>query len=362
MFLADDALRLHESARFNVARFFNLDNLARNKELSDIAGQASVLVIEAMVFFGLLVAIYSFGNKEFRRVSRSLFLFLAIFAFFAIVVDAVHAYVKNDIYEPILAVIEGGGEIVTTSFIVWYLFGLVGKSWDKDVDGGGALNAINPQNGADRLLILLLSTTAFLVVLDIFHSLIPVSIFTSPFFSLKADRGFSEVFLYSQYYLITLLFVLLAFQRKTPMMVFWSLVFIYFLLDDILLFHEKGGAFISTLIDFGPLAYGSLGNAAPAAALYYLLVGGLIVVFAFEAYRLGNREFKRVSKPLVVLLAWFAFFAVGVDVINHGITQPFFSAIADIIEEGGEIVTISLITRYVFALTSERQAGPASNN
>ena len=54
-----------------------------------------------------------------------------------------------NITERILTVIEGGGEIVTTSFIVWYLFGLVGKSWDKDVDGQGtprgALNAIQEQ-------------------------------------------------------------------------------------------------------------------------------------------------------------------------------------------------------------------------
>lgn len=215
------------------------------------------------------------------------------------------------------------------------------------------MKTLNPRNGADRLFILLLSTTAALVVLDIFHSLIPISIFASPFFSLKADRGLSEIFLYSQYYLIALLFVLLAFQRKTPMMGFWSLVFIYFLLDDSLRFHEKGGALIGTYIDFGPLAYGSLGNVAPAEALFYLLVGGLIVVLAAGAFRLGSGEFKKVSKPLVVLLACFAFFAVGVDVIHHGITHPFFSAIADIIEEGGEIVTICLIARYVFALTSE---------
>ena len=54
-----------------------------------------------------------------------------------------------NITERILTVIEGGGEIVTTSFIVWYLFGLVGKSWGKDVDGQGtprgALNAIQEQ-------------------------------------------------------------------------------------------------------------------------------------------------------------------------------------------------------------------------
>lgn len=141
MFLAEDAFGLHERKSFKVAGFFNLDNITRNTELLDIAGQIIVLVVGAMVFFGLLVVIYRFGNKEFRRVSKSLFIFLAIIAFFAIVVDAVHQYVTNEILMPILAVIEEGGEMVTTSFIVWYLFGLVGKSWDKDGDGQGAPRA-----------------------------------------------------------------------------------------------------------------------------------------------------------------------------------------------------------------------------
>lgn len=209
-------------------------------------------------------------------------------------------------------------------------------------------------SGADILFVLLLVTTGCLLVLGILNALTPVTIFDSPYFAVNVDRSVSEVFLYTQYFFITLLFALLAFQRRSGMMVYWCAVFTYFLMDDLLRLHEKGGMLLSLRLDLSGLAYGSLGERAPGEAIYYAAVGGLIVALALGAYRLGGAEFRKVSKRLAVYLTLFAVFAVGGDVIHHAFSQQPLSSIADLIEEGGEILSICLVTRYLFALTGER--------
>jgi hypothetical protein len=121
-FLADDALQLHENYGRIIAG--NLDFVPPlSIRLQDI-GELIVTAIAGAILFPLLALSYWRGSQTLRKISLDLVLFLAILIFFGVAVDLAHEAVgvEGILDHLVFRIIEEGGEMVVTSYILWYVF------------------------------------------------------------------------------------------------------------------------------------------------------------------------------------------------------------------------------------------------
>lgn len=121
-FLADDSLQIHEQLGRVIAR--NLEIVPPlNLRLQDI-GELIVAAVAGGVLFSLLILAFWRGSTQFRKVSLDLFIFLSMLIFFGIGIDLIHEAVgaQGILDELVFRILEEGGEMLVTSFIVWYIF------------------------------------------------------------------------------------------------------------------------------------------------------------------------------------------------------------------------------------------------
>jgi hypothetical protein len=118
------------------------------------------------------------------------------------------------------------------------------------------------------------------------------------------------------------------------------------LLDDSLTIHETLGEYLANYFEIKPrfnlraVDFGEL--------MVSFIAGITFLMFFILGYNKAKIKDKIVSQHLFVLFIILVFFGVFVDMIhiyfesNHKL---------GLIEDGGEMLTISLITSYVFNLT-----------
>ena len=100
-----------------------------------------------------------------------------------------------------------------------------------------------PANSRLFLLMSLVCIDLGFIGLHFYNSLIPDEQW-SPLFSLVNDDSIAELFQYIKWFVIAVLFILIASKRSTFNYFAWALVFTYFLLDDALEIHEKVGGYL----------------------------------------------------------------------------------------------------------------------
>lgn len=208
------------------------------------------------------------------------------------------------------------------------------------------------------LLCLLLATDLAFIILHLIYSytsllaldkLIPANVF-----SLETDRGYSELFQYIKEYWIALLLGVLALRNRSLLYLSWSLLFAFLLLDDAVGLHEKIGVFTSQKFAFGslfrlrPIDFGEL--LATAIAGFFFL--GAIAL----THRQSDRSAREVSKKLMVLLFALAFFGVAIDMLHVALKTPVTDPLLIVLEDGGELMVMSLITSFILSRSLARQA------
>jgi glucan phosphoethanolaminetransferase (alkaline phosphatase superfamily) len=132
------------------------------------------------------------------------------------------------------------------------------------------------------------------------------------------------------------------------------MIFTYFLLDDSLEIHELFGVLISNKIDFLDSFYNleELGEMIFAGGL-----GLIIIIFLALTFIKGSRVYKKVSVDLIFLLCILAFFGVFMDIFYIIIEiKPgsLINLLLSIIEDGGEMLTISFTLWYVFNIKIQK--------
>jgi hypothetical protein len=119
------------------------------------------------------------------------------------------------------------------------------------------------------------------------------------------------------------------------------------LLDDSLRIHETVGGYVADRAGLTPALglraqdYGELS--------VYVLGGGLSLALGWLAYRHGDAFARRVSRHVLAGLLALAAFAVGVDML-HQTLPGWLDAALVALEDGGELVVVSVLTWYVVAL------------
>jgi signal transduction histidine kinase len=191
----------------------------------------------------------------------------------------------------------------------------------------------------------LLLADLFFIGLHVFHTWSPW--LKSWMFSIEQDRALAELFQYAKQALLALGSFVLFLRTRGWIFLAWAVFFGFLMLDDMLEFHERVGKAVGPALGlpgmFG-LRMDDYGEMAYAAVL-----GLCLVTFLALALRRGGPVERRFSADLLCLLAALALFAVVFDAL-HTIAYfrvPLLAHMLALLEDGGELIVMSLITAYV---------------
>jgi hypothetical protein len=192
-----------------------------------------------------------------------------------------------------------------------------------------------------KLLFFLVSADLIFIVL---HVLYIKHVLANPLLSIEMDRGYAEVYQYIKEFWIVLMLLVMAIRTKHLVYIAWSSLFMYFLLDDSLKIHEKLGGYLIQYYEFNPAF--NLRTIDYAEICVSILFGTVLFLFIFLSYIISNSVQKTISRNIFILVLLLAFFGVVVDMLHVAI--PWWKLKLGIIEDGGEMLSMSIIVWYVF--------------
>ena len=175
-------------------------------------------------------------------------------------------------------------------------------------------------------------------------------------YSLEADGGFAEWFQYTKEFWAIVLAIVVWRRTGRPWIIGWILAFGYFLLDDAFSVHELAG----------DIAYRHLGLGAAlglrAQDFGELLVTGItgLCLFSiiFLLYRRANENDRAVCRDLTLLVLALVAFGVGLDMVHSMLPGVNLRLAMGLIEDGGEMVTMSVTCWYLMTVADRQGAAP----
>ena len=180
---------------------------------------------------------------------------------------------------------------------------------------------------------------------------------TSPMWNIVLDQSYSEVFQYIKFLWVALMLVAVGSATQTRGFFAWAALFAYLLTDDAMSVHESVGKWLVIQLDLQPMGglrandFGELITSAVFAGSILMLIAGF--------YFTGDKMFKKFSRDMALLIGLLAFFGVGVDmahmILGH---NKWMNHALGIVEDGGEMIAVSLMVWYVFAW--QQKGGRAS--
>ena len=206
-------------------------------------------------------------------------------------------------------------------------------------------NTLSTRGVINFLLFLLAVDLAFIVL----HFLPLFGVLENPLFSLETDRGYPEIYQYIKIFSIAILLLSVFGRTKVVGYFVWSMLFLYLLLDDALSIHESLGGYVATHMVFAPAIglraqdFGELVVSA-IAAVFFLTPLALL-------YTRGSDALKEESIHLFSLLVALAFFGILVDMLHVAMKVGWkVRFLLGVVEDGGEMIVMSIMTWYVFVL------------
>jgi hypothetical protein len=198
---------------------------------------------------------------------------------------------------------------------------------------------------SNKLLILLLLADLMFILIHVFHMMEfqPVK---DPLFSVAQDFGYSEIYQYIKEYWIVVLLFMIAINRAHIIYFAWTVLYMYLLLDDSLEIHERLGRYLVKYFEIQPRFHLRAQDFGELSVSIFF--GVLLFSFIGVAYLFSNGTAKRISKYLFILVMSVAFFGVIVDIIHT--VMRWGRPIWELVEDGGEMLTMSIIVWYVFTL------------
>jgi hypothetical protein len=172
-----------------------------------------------------------------------------------------------------------------------------------------------------------------------------------PITSLDTDRGLGGLWGFGQAMLAAVLVYEIFRSTRLTVYAAWAATFVIVGLDDLLEIHENGGLKVSEAFELPEVA-GLRGQ--DLGELIPLLIA--IAVTVRNADSRGRRD----TVTFFVLMAALVFFAAGLDALHMAgtddITTMWDVTPAGVIEDGGELVMLSLLASSAFAARRVRQS------
>jgi hypothetical protein len=203
------------------------------------------------------------------------------------------------------------------------------------------------------LLVLFLATDVIFIILECIYG--AFAGFHPSDFSIGQDWGYAETFQYVKEFGILVLFSLFFLRHPYVISLGWLVLFLYILMDDSLQIHESLAKSISQYFDL------SLESEFRARAIRVFsqhtvsaFFGSLILSLLSIGYYYAPSPLRRMSWHLFGLFILLVLFGVFLDTVHEliGLSVPSMFRIGYVVEEAGEMVTISVIAWYVHRLTT----------
>ena len=121
-FLLDDFLQIHE--RFGNKIASSITFIPPLGISHQAFGELVISLIAFLIMFAVLVQAYrGSGSTTFKKISLDMALLIIVLAFFGVFIDVANTAIKIGWKTRFLLwYVEEGGELVTVSFILWYIF------------------------------------------------------------------------------------------------------------------------------------------------------------------------------------------------------------------------------------------------
>lgn len=203
-----------------------------------------------------------------------------------------------------------------------------------------------------KLLILLIIADLSCIFLHIVR--FRFSYLDNSLWALENDAGYAELYQYIKELWIFVIFALLWLRSLRLVYISWGILFLYLLMDDALQIHEN---LAWTVVDIFNLHeaiglrakdFGEMGVS--------IIVSAILFIFIAFSYIFSTTQGKKMSLHLLVLVAALAFFGIFVDMIHMMTKEGFYLGV---LEDGGEMLVMSVIVAYVFNLKPDDGSGTA---
>lgn len=188
-------------------------------------------------------------------------------------------------------------------------------------------------------LFILIGIDAILVLLHVFlYDYIP-----DPKLLIFTRWGYGETYQYLKGGFIAGYFIFLIIKYRQPSFWSWSAIFLFIVLDDSLELHEYYGFMVGDYLGLGKtigeaLVFGFSGIILFIPVIWILLVS-------------KNNLIKDVFIDLIVLFSLLVLAGVGFDILHDlTINGSLLNSLFGLLEDGGEMVVMSIIVAYVIAL------------
>jgi hypothetical protein len=167
-----------------------------------------------------------------------------------------------------------------------------------------------------------------------------------PRLSLGADRGYGELYGYAKLMFSVVVLVVMGIRVPGPAYVAWAIALLVVFVDDSWLVHERLGHELAQWLELAPtfgLRAQDLGE-----LLAWTIIGIPLLAILIIGHRLSAPSVRRDSGALAILLLALGFFGVAVDMVQIEATgSGWLSHLAGLVEDGGELIVISVIAAFV---------------
>lgn len=212
------------------------------------------------------------------------------------------------------------------------------------------------QTAKKMLWLFLAADCAFIlmhVVIVIYSRVIDTSFSLDTPMSLEFDHGYSEIFQYIKEYWIALILLFVAVRTTSVLCLSWAGLFFYMLLDDAGEIRARFANFVTLQYNL-PTVLG-VRSVDLVELLVSVFVGLSFLVLIAASYRFSSAFARSLSKQLTILLLTLAAFGVVADTLHSILIHTSLNQLFVVIEDGGEMLVMSLITCYAFSLLESSQ-------
>ncbi len=185
-----------------------------------------------------------------------------------------------------------------------------------------------------------------------------IGLLTSDLWLLERDRGLPETFQYLKALSAAVLLWRLFRQHRNFAYSGWALAFLFVFLDDVAQLHEVLGDYLEAQLEL-PTVLG-VDDFLYAESLLWVIIAALLTAFIGYAY-VREPATRNLSRRLFYLFGFFFLFAgladavhASVDASGSGMRHV---GVATIVEEGGEMLALSLLVACAIRHCAWARAG-----
>jgi hypothetical protein len=201
----------------------------------------------------------------------------------------------------------------------------------------------------DKLVYLLLFLMFFIDFAFMFlHVFYKLNLISNSKYLITKDHGYAESFQYIKEVLVAGVFFLAALKKNKSIYFAWSLLFLYVFIDDCFRVHEKIGSLLKHRLGIGEIF--GINPQNVGELLVTVFVGSTLILILGISYYYSEKEERKFSQIVFLLVIMLGFFGVVVDIGGALVERKIYRGILALIEDGGEMVVMSLILFYILKI------------